>query len=477
MRCRRVVALRATLTLACGALPLSAQGVDDGRPVYLPSPSVEILMIDRVSAGRLADERLIRRLLDDCARLMPISVANRGEASRLPPVSTWATSPPESWALEFLIFPRSGGRSHCEGDRTAVHAGVARGLQVVQGSPGETWRPVVSARLVVNGRSVDAAVATPIRLRRLSAAGLESVEDAAMRLTVPIDSLAPSVQGLMPVVSVHVRVAGDVTWHEVEVPAAALDAAWRRALPARLSYRAPRLPTDEQSIVPPPARDRYLQRARDAFMEGDYSDAARLALVRLDDDTLSVEDTRLARVIAGLSFIEQGDDLAARLVLAPAVRDEPCLALAPGRAEAAAAMLAELARPAARCRPARPLRVALQGAVLPGFGRPTSGMRRLAGVVEAAIVVSFLARSQQRLRVAEQRYDDYLAVSRLQPALEFPAYRAQRLYKDTESARRAALISFQSAIVAWGLFTAEAVVSELGWGTYYETVSRYGGAP
>lgn len=476
LRCR-VFLLLASVTSFLGISPVSAQGMDDGRPVFLPSPSAEILIIDRVAAGRLADERLLRRLLDDCARLMPIAAAARGEASRLPPVTAWATSPPESWTLEFLILPRSGARSHCEGDRTAVHAGIVRGLQVVQLFEGMRWQPVLEARLLVNGRPLEGALGAPLSLRRLSSAGLELVEGAAVRLVVPIESFAPSVQGVMPSVAVQLRVADDPRWHDVEVPAQALQAAWRRALPARLAYRAPSLLADEQTVVLPQARDRYLQRSREAFMQGDYADAARLALVRLDDDTLSTEDTRLARVIAGLSFVEQGDEIAARLVLAPAVRSEPCLALAPGRADAAAALLNDLARPAARCQPARPVRVALQGIVLPGFGRPANSMRMLAGVLEAALIASFLARSQERVREAERRYADYLAVSKLQGGLEFPQLRAQRAYRETESARRAAVIALQSAVVVWGLAAAEAVVSELGWGNYYNAVSRYGAAP
>lgn len=476
LRCR-VFSLVASVTLTLGSLPLRAQGVDDGRPVYLPSPAAEILIVDRVSAGRLADERLLRRLLDDCARLMTIAAADRGDASRLQPVTAWATSAPESWILEILVFPRSGARSHCEGDRTAVHAGIARGLQVVQGAQGVNWLPVAGARLMVNGRPLDAAVGAPLPLRRLSPEGLELVEGSAARLTVPIESLAPSLSGVMPSVSVQVRVSNDPDWYDVEVPAAALQAAWRRALPARLSYRSLSVPAVEQTVVLPQARDRYLQRAREAFVEGDYADAARLALVRLDDDTLSVEDTRLARVIAGLSFVEQGDEIAARLVLAPAVQSEPCLALAPGRADAAAAVLAGLARPATKCRPARPARVALQGIVLPGFGRPTSGMRILAGVLEAGLIASFFARSQQHVRVAERRYEEYLAVSRLQPLVEFPSYRAGKAYASAESARRSGLIAFQSAVVLWGIAAAEAVVSELGWGTYFMSVSRYGAEP
>lgn len=477
LRCRVLLSLALT-ALAIRAAPLVAQGVDDGRPVHLPSPGAEILMIDRVSAGRLADERLMRRLLDDCARLMPIAVAARGEASRLPPVTSWASAAADAWMLEFLILPGSGLFSHCGGERTAVHAGVARGLQVVTPNAGAEWRPVQAVRLLVGGRPLDAAVATSFPLRRLSTDGLRVVDGAAMRLSVPIESLAPDDRGELPRVAVQLRVAGDLAWREVEVPSAAVKAAWGRALPARLAYRMARAPdADRPPLVLPPARDRYLQRARDAFVEGDYAEAARLALVRLDDDTLSVDDTRLARVMAGVSFVEQGDGIAARLVLAPALQEEPCLALAPGRAVEASTLMAALARPPASCRGGRPLRVAMQAVVLPGFGRPVSGMRVLVGVIEAAVIASFIARSQQRVRLAERRYEDYLAVSRLQPLLEFPSHRAQKLYRETESARRSAVISLQSALVVWGLSAGEAVVSEVGWGNYYKAVSRYGGAP
>lgn len=466
------------LLLASTSVDAAAQGEDDGRPLHLVSPAAEILIIDRVSAGRLADARLMGRLMDDCAARMTIAADTRSAVATIPVASQWASAPPTDWTLEILAVPGDGTRAHCGGVRTAVHAGLARGLQVLPSEEGTALAPVRELRVLINGVEVATAVAEFVPMQRLGAAGLQRLDSAALRLSLPIEALVPNERGVLPILAVSVRRAGDATATVVTLRESDLLGLWRRALPARLARGAGAVESaDQPALVLPIPRDRYLASARSDFLDGDINDGARLALVRLDDDTLNVADTRSARVMVGATFAAQRDEVGARLVLAPLVREEPCFALAPGAAPAADAVLAQLARPRATCRPGRPLRVAIQGALVPGFGRPANRTRIAVGLIELGVMALFIARSQDQVREAKAQYQDYLAVSLLNPIPEFVQYRATRMYDRAEGTRRAAETSFNIAVGIWFVAAVEAVISEVGWGAHFREISRFGQAP
>lgn len=468
----------AVLLLAFARVDASAQGEDDGRPLHLVSPAAEILILDRVSAGRLADTRLLGRLLDDCAPRIGVSPAVRSAAAATPLPSRWASASAAEWTLEILAVPGDGTRAHCGGIRTAVHAGLARGLQVLPPDDGDPLAPLLELRLLIDGREVPTAVAEWLPLQRLEAGGLVRVDSAALRVALPIEALAPNERGRLPTLAVQVRRAGDAVATVVPVPEREVLGLWRRALPARLARGAAGANGDGRpTLTLPPPRDRYLAAARSDFLDGDFSDGARLALVRLDDDTLNVADTRTARVMVGVAFAAQRDEVGARLLLEPLVREEPCFALAPGVAPEAEAVLARLARPRARCRPGRPLRVAIQGALVPGFGRPASRTRIAVGLLELGVMALFISRSQEQVRQAKAQYQEYLDVSLLSPIPEFPQHRARRLYDIAEGTRRAAESSFNIALGIWAVAAVEAVFSEVAWAAHFREISRFGQAP
>lgn len=470
----------ALLLLALASVGAHAQGEDDGRPLHLVSPAAEILIIDRVSAGRLADARLLGRLLDDCGARMALTPEVRAAAAAIPVPSRWAAVPATEWMLEILAVPGDGTRAHCGGIRAAVHAGLARGLQVDPPAAGGSGAlaPVQALHVLIDGEVVTAAVAEVVPLHRLSGAGLRRVEGAALRIALPIEALIPNARGELPTLAVRVQRAGDAEARVIPVRESDLLGLWKRALPARLTRGAgARDSVARPALVVPPPRDRYLAAARSDFLDGDLRDGARLALVRLDDDTLNVADTRSARVMVGATFAAQGDTVGARLLLAPLVREDPCFALAPGAAPAADAVLARLARPRATCRPGRPLRVAIQGALVPGFGRPASRARLAVGLIEVAVMAVFIARSQDQIRQANAQYREYLDVSILTPIPEFVQYRADRLYNAAEATRRAAENSFNLALGVWVVAAVEAVFSEVSWGTHFREISRFGQAP
>lgn len=468
----------ALLLLAFAGVGANAQGEDDGRPLHLVSPAAEILILDRVSAGRLADARLLNRLLDDCASRMAMTPEVRAAAAAMPLPTRWAAAPADEWRLEILAVPGDGTRTHCGGIRTAVHAGLARGLQVLPADEGGALAAVQELQVLIDGQVVSSAMAEWVPVHRLGAAGLQPVDSAALRISLPIESLIPDERGRLPALAVRVRRAGTPEATLIPVRESDLLGLWKRALPARLARGAAVLDTVERPMLTvPPPRDRYLAAARSDFLDGDLTDGARLALVRLDDDTLNAADTRSARVMVGVAFAAQGDAEGARLVLAPVLREAPCFALAPGVAPAADAVLARLARPRASCRPGRPVRVAIQGALIPGFGRPSSRARIAVGVLEVAVMGLFLARSQEQLRQANAEYQEYLDLSLLTPIPEFVQYRAQRLYNAAEGTRRAAESSFNIALGIWVVAAVEAVFSEVAWGAHFREISRFGGAP
>lgn len=468
----------ALLLLALASVGANAQGEDDGRPLHLASPAAEILILDRVSAGRLADARLLGRLLDDCAARMALAPAVRAAVLAIPVPSRWAAVPSTEWILEILAVPGDGTRAHCGGMRTAVHAGLARGVQVDPSADGASLVPIQALHVLIDGEVVTSAVAEEVPLQRLTGAGLQRVEAVALRLALPIEALMPNARGQLPTLAVRVLRAGDPEGRLIPVPESDLLGLWKRALPARLALGARALAGATQpALAVPPPRDRYLAAARRDFLDGDLTDGARLALVRIDDDTLDAADTRTARVMVGAVFAALGDTVGARLLLAPLVRDEPCFALAPGAAPAADAVLARLARPRATCRPGRPIRVAIQGALVPGFGRPASRARIAVGLIEVAVIAAFIARSQGQLRQANAQYREYLDVSILSPVPEFVQYRAARLYRAAEDTRGAAENSFNLALGVWAVAALEAVFSEVSWGAHFREISRFGQAP
>jgi hypothetical protein len=455
------------------ALP---QGADDGRPLRVEGADVDLVFVDRVSAGRVADDRLLPYLVSTCGRSMPMDADLRTRLLATPWLHPWETAPDDSaWTVDVYAFPRDSTRALCAAEPVPSLAAALRGLQFTAATSPAPLRRLADAAVVVDGAPRRESERQRFAVTRVGPGGSVTTDAAVVRVRFSLDGIVPTAAGALPTVEVHVRVEGAEAPRAITIPTDVLAALWTRALPSRLERVAAQgVDPTVLAVAPPPPRDRELARARDAFLEDDPAEAARIALVRLEDDSLSVADRRIARVLAGLSFHAFGDAVGARLLLAPVVHDDPCFALAPGASAATRELLGALARPPARCVPAQMVRVAVLGAAIPGFGRPTSRSRIAAGVIEAGLVAGAFALSQSHLRTARAQYAEYLAVSPLQPTMEFPARRAARLYKLADGTRREAE---QYAFIAIGLWIgalAEALIAESEWGKYYDGIARYG---
>lgn len=459
--------------LFCSA-SLAAQEPDDGRPIVVRTSVADFVILDAASTPRLDVDDAMGRAVAACRQAIPIATSDSLRLAALPRLAE-SPAPGRLWPLEMYVFTADAERRSCGAEVLPGVLAALRGVQVTAFDDVAAPYGVRDVRVLVDDAP---AAGPPIEVFagvRVSPTGVRVVDSAVVRVLLSVEHLAPRPNGTTPRISVALREAGREIGRQVDLPPAVVRSLWMRSLAARAEGLSAREVNPEAlAVLPPRASDAGLRVAEEALARGDAAAAARAALERLAAGRLAPDDIRIARVQAGLAFASLGDAVGARSMFAPVVEQDPCFALHASASAEVRGLVDRLVRPAARCKGANVPLALVRGALLPGFGRPTTPTRRIVGVLELGAVLGSLALWQSNASAARATYDEYLEVNPDQVSNEIPSVRARRLYEESNQSREQALMFARTGAVLWAAVTAEAVIAEWRWGRYHGPISSYG---
>jgi hypothetical protein len=427
----RAVAALALLTLA--AIPSQAQRVDPATeavpfPAVVPARGFDIVLLTHASAAALGDERRMTRFFHECRRQLAIPAGDSLAFIRSRQWEPAAGTSADADNLTVIVGRSVRTKLDCLVGDDLRAAAFARGFRVTSDTLYPYEPAITSLNFLRGERIVSSGELERISSTRLTARGLITVAGGLVRITVPIDSLAPAADGRADSLRLEITTADSNVARRVAIPWSAVKPMWEQVL-----------------------------RARAERLSGAAAVEGPALLQRLASPGMTPQAALDARVKLGVLFAEAGDVAAARTLLARAVADEPCLTLSAASPASARAIVAEVHRPADRCRASVGL-TAAQAAVVPGLAHLRTPKRRLIGAFVFGAVVQSLVRSQAAKDEAKDAYFRYLLVDGTDPA--FTANLAAGLYDEAESRRLAGrrLVTFGAAL--WGASIVEATWSE-----------------
>lgn len=399
-------ALRTALALvALLAPPVAAQ-----RPATLPPAPVlvgsgryDVVLLTHASAAALSDGRWSAEWFRACRVRLAVPAADSLAVIRSQPWDWTGGAVIDPTTLTLLVSRTPRQAVDCAASEAATAIAYGRGYRVSADTayPYDATITEVNVRrgeTVVRAADVERVAATRVTLR-----GLITVPAALLRVSLPIDSLAPDSLGRVDDLELEIVSPDSALPHRIAIPWTTLRPVWEQLLRARAERRS-----------------------------ADLAGAVTAPLATLTRPDATPADRLDAQVLVGDAFARAGDVNAARVVLGRAVEEEPCLTLAQTMDPATRSIVGSVLRPRDRCVANLPL-VLGRAALLPGFGQLQGTERRLYAVAVLATVAGTLSASQSSNDEAKRLYAEYLAVD--DPAPSIAAGEAARLYDAAESKR------------------------------------------
>jgi hypothetical protein len=418
---------------------------------------------------RVETHDLMKELVDGCRRSLGLSDTQVVAVANVRP---WAAFDSAMSGRPFVLVhvtPRIAAPARCS------TAGLDEPLLVARGvvfTDRHTYSPLDDARhatVHVRGRRVHPLMYGRAPVHQVTRAPTASPRDTAMQLRLYIaeSEIEPDTLGQFP--SMEVRVYGPDTAHRelVLVPREVIRGAWYDLLAWRIASLRPAPTADRPAVPLPTPADTGLRRAHALYARGAGRAAAAASERRLRSGRLTAEDARYARIQLATVLTEHGDSAGARVLLAEALRDAPCLTLA-STAPRAHQRLAEQVRPRGRCEVVRTEVVFRRGLAFPGRGQATVGR---VGAARAAAILTFgsFAAAAVALQQANARYAAYRDATTVDDAV--------RLYDRASGLRRASRLAVGGGAALWLLSAAEAAWTERSHARSVERVRDYGARP
>ena len=427
----RIVSL---VVVSVVGFPLQAQGALRGS-IAIEGARTEVVLSATSVANRGADDLLMSTFIHGCRRATELSAADSAAVLERLVAPSWSLpSAPSASILTMTVLPAVSSVLFCA-DATA-QGGVAavRGLRVTYDTLYHGDRDV--QRVVLHrGATVVAPLASEGRvIMQLTPRGLRTNGASLIRLAIDIEELAPDSSGVRDDLWLEVWNASDTLPDRVPLPWRAVRAAWEWF---------------------------YASRAARSSGAGDPQAPDRLVIERLRAGGLSAADERRARVDLGFSFGDRGDSSAARVLLGGVLDRTPCLTLDASAPENAKRLMNGLRRPAARCTANSLAYTALRGALLPGFGRPTTRARKFSNVFLIGAMSAGMVLGQKKTDLAREAYDVYLGYDPYGgPIGSFVPGKAGSLYDVAEGYRQDAKTMFTLVGALWAGSIVEGVWRE-----------------
>jgi len=423
-----LLALLASAPLSAGAQPRVVAAAPAPLPVVVRDSLFHVVLLTRASAVALADSGRMSAYFGVCRNT---TVLRADDSLAVIRSRLWDWDSAHGADLDHLtvlVTRVSDTEVEC-GARGSLRAtALARGFRVTR-DVAYPYGTAISAITVHHGsRVILPEDVERIPTSRITARGLLTIDGDMVRITVPLDSLAPAASGRVEEMEIEVTTPDSARSHRIRVPWTAMQSLWEQVLDDRAARLDAASATESRRLV-----------AQLAGPDG------------------SAERTLDARVALGVSLGVSGDVAAARAILGRAVGDEPCLTLSGLAPVAAREIVAALTRPPDRCRASIP-RALLQSTLLPGLGQTTGTGRKVIGALVLGAVAGTLVLSQRANDDAKTLYAEYLTIDGLDPA--DAAASAASAYDRAESRRLAGRRLVLAGATLWGASIAEATWTE-----------------
>ncbi|MCE9601127.1 MAG: hypothetical protein K8S21_02800 [Gemmatimonadetes bacterium] len=424
--------LHVVVLLATAPGLAAAQGARAATPRPLPvvvrDSRFDVLFLTRTSAAALDDSVRMSRYFGACRKVTVLRAEDSVAVIRSRLWDWGGSDGDDGDRLTLLVTRTSPNAVGCgTGDDLRATA-LARGFRVTTDVAYPYGTAITAVRVLRGSSSILPSGIERMPTSRITARGLLTIDGDMVRVSVPIDSLAPAADGRVSDMEIEITIADSSTAHRIRVPWTALQEAWEQMLSDRSARLTARTAAENRRLLDLLARpDQGAGRGLDA------------------------------RVAVGVNLSTAGDLAAARAVLGRAVHDEPCLTLGEGFPVAAREIVSAVRRPADRCR-ASMVRTLLQATVVPGLGQTRGTTRKAIGALVLGAVAGSLFAARSANADAKALHAEYLAVDGLDPAAT--ARLAERLYDRAESRRLDGRRFVAVGAALWGASLAEATWTE-----------------
>lgn len=428
-------------------------------PLIVRGENYDLLLVTHRTLPTVSDDARMALLLGSCRRAVRISSADSALAVH---TSVWdwrAESVTDSLAVTFVVLPSAPLSVSCTERELQDRIAATRGLRI---SYDALYSPLLDVKRVefLRGseriapeRSESALLAT------LTTRGMIFTGARVVRLTVPVDLLAPDASGERRDLALEIWNERDTIPTHFPIPWPVVAEAWQEIILWRVEDAlASGSRRGAETFAPPLPSDGALRAARARYLEGDLAGASRLAVARMQPGLVSPSDYRNARVQLALTLVSAGDSSGARVMLGRVVADRPCFTLGATAPPDAARLMVGLRRAPARCTSNSPLHTMVRSALLPGFGRPAGLVRMTIGAAALGVIGSSITSGFSTARLARSTYDLYLAMDW---NVHFnPADSARALYVKAEKERDLAKWRWQNGAVVWAATIVESLLFE-----------------
>jgi hypothetical protein len=438
------VALLALVSLLAIGFPAGAQSrvtTPPALPRTISDGRYDVVLLTHGSAAALVERAPMADWFGACRKQHTLPATDSVTVVQSQPWDWNAPAVAEPASLSILVSRASGSLVGCSASPAATAVAVARGFQVSSDTTFPYDASIVSATLRRGDSLVPSMDVERIAATRLTRRGLITIAAGLLRISVPMDAVAPDSSGTAHDVEIEIVAPDAQVPHRLVIPWTLLRPLWEQVLETR---------------------------ARAVAAEFATGAAADAALVR--SGAGSKVDRLAAQVRLGDAFVRSGDLPMARVVLGRAVEEEPCLTLAATMPERTRAVVDQVERPRDRCRAHLPLTV-VRATLLPGLGRLDGPNRKLLGGALLATVAGTLTLSQSTNASAKDLYAQYRAVDGTDAGLV--ASRAAALYDQAESKRVMGRSLVMVGVGLWAATIVEAALSEQRLARRLERVQGY----
>lgn len=428
-------------------------------PLLLQSDRYEVLLVTQRTIGTLTDDARLSRLVGSCSRVMRVAPPDSAAAARHRGWD-WTTGPSaDPLTVTFVVIPSEALFVACSDRDAQDRIAAARGLRITYDSLYSAGRDIERVALWRAKERIVPSLSERTQVARLTPRGIITTGAGAVRLSVPVDELAPDASGARSDLFLEVWNERDTLPDLIPIPWPVLAEAWQELMEWRADRAvATGTRSTEGLLVTPEPADSALKVARQRYLEGDLAGANRVLVPRLIPAALARSDFRNARVQLALSLASVGDTSAARVLMGRVVAESPCFTLASDAPAYARRLVEGVQRAPARCTSNPLLRTAVRSALLPGFGRPSSVTRKVLGAAAVGVIGGSLATGFSKASSARSTYDQYLAMDF--SVSSRPADSARALHESAESQRQTAKSALTAAAVVWAATVVESVLHE-----------------
>jgi hypothetical protein len=432
-RCKVIVpkgSLIISVALGTAAVATQAQQ----RPPAAPDPvlvslaSWHVVMLTGASAAALESDRSVARFFSLCRVALGTPAADSAAVVRARAWEWGAPHVADHRHVTFVVTRAGTALETCRADAALRARAIARGFHAASDTlfpsfarlPGVTVQRETSPVAAVQEERADATWIT--------GRGAVRIDGGLVRITLPIDSLAPDASGKRDDVQVVIAPSEREGEVRIPIPWSAIRPLWEQVIEARIAARS-----SAESVALAP-------------FVAILKDPRRPKAAQVD-----------ARARLGAHLVTVGDSAPARALFFGALHAEPCLTFATSVPAGVQSSLAKIDRPSDRCRANLSLTVA-RAALLPGMGHTRTFGERSYALVVLGTVTASLVGSQRANDRTRDRYDAYL---RFDGDLTGTAQlTAARLYRAAEADRRTNNRLVVVGVAAWAASIVEAAWAE-----------------